>query len=434
MTANMPTPEEPVKLALIGAGSRVSTHYRPILTALDSWFEVVAVCDPKRENANQLAEDLGVEPFYDIHELIAQRPMEAAVAVTPIPSHHSLSVYLSRNGIHNMVETTMANSLIQGREMVDTAQKNNVVFRVAENFFRKPIDRIVQEIMQSNGLEGIKRIFCYNDHTGFHNNSRWITFTQQHPEWVQSVEHEMPTASFQSSRVRFHDSETFSNRLFKFPDGTMVIDQASNIKAFLGRHPRPGYTEWHGERGTIVNRAVQDRPHDGRSAYSKTTEAEIRYCSDEALELSGNAGRADTFCPIESEMSNDDWIRTHVELPSGQELAYENPLRLSELCGTDEERDQIEVPYDIEIMGHLVDFSLAVRGIRDGEFTDEDALAAMMMEMGAKESALQGGRRIHLPIEDDLEADERAHDEVREEFGVDPLDVDGMLEITYPKP
>lgn len=434
MAVNVPTPDEPVKLALIGAGSRSSIHYRPILDVIDPWIDVVAVCDPKRENTDPLAEEIGAEPFYDIHELTSQQPMEAAVAVTPIPSHHSISVYLSRNGVHNMVETTMASSLTQGREMVDTARENDVVFRVAENFFRKPIDRIVQRIMWEDGLEGIRRIFCYNDHTGYHNNSRWITFMQDHPEWVQSIEHEIPTASFQSSRVRFHDSETFEGRFFKFPDDAMVVDQASNIKAFLGRHPRPGYTEWQGERGTVVNRAVTDRPHDGSSAYSKTAEAEIRYCSDEALELEGNAGRPDTYRPIEHEMTDDDWIRSRVELPSGEELSYENPLRLSELCETEEQRADLEVSYDIEIMGHLVDFALAVRGIREGEFTDEDALMAMMMEMGAKESALQEGRRVELPIEGDLEADDRAHEAVREELGADPLDVDEMLGLTYPKP
>lgn len=432
--SSLPVPDEPVRLALIGAGHRASGHYGPALSALAPWLDVVAVCDPIEEHADDLAMDLGAEPYYNIHELVADSPMEAAHAVTPIPSHHSISVYLSRNGVHNMVETSMASSLAQAREMVATADKNDVVHRVSENFFRKSIDRIVQQIMWQGGLEGINRIFCYNDHTGYHNCSRWIVFMQDHPTWVQAIEHEIPTAPFDSSPQRHHESETFRGWFFGFPEDRMVVDQAANIKAFLGRHPRPGYTEWQGKRGTVVNRAIQDRPHDGSSAYSKETHGEIRYCSDEALTLGGNAGRADEFYPIHHEITDDDWERTWVETPDGRELSYENPLRLTELCDTQAEIDEIEVPYDIEIMGHLVDFALAVRGIDEGEFVAEDALAAMEMRRGARESALHDGRRIELPIEGELAVDRRAHDEIRERFDADPLNVDEMLAVTYPKP
>jgi hypothetical protein len=329
----------------------------------------------------------------------------------------------------------MASSLTQGREMVATASENAVIHRVAEHFFRTPTDRVVQAVDGTGALQGIRRVVCYNDHTGYHNNSRWLVLFGDHPEWVQAVEHEIPTTPFDESRQRHHESETFRGRYFGFPDDRLVVDQAANIKAFLGRHPRPGYTEWHGAQGTIVHRGVTDRPHDGRSAYSRTQESELRYASDRALELSGNAGRPDTYHPIEHEITDEDWIRSSVEAPDGRMITYENPLRLTELCDDEAHRDRLQVPYDIEIMGHLVDFALAVRGIRDGEFTAEDALMAMMMEMGARQSAIEDGRRIELPIEGALEADERAHDEVREELGVDdPLDVDEMLGLTYPTP
>ena len=78
-------------------------------------------------------------------------------------------------------------------------------------------------------------------------------------------------------------------------------------------------------------------------------------------------------------------------------------------------------------------WSLAVRGLRDSEFTDEDALMSAMME-GAHESALQEGRRIRLPLEGDLEADAVTREQQRKEFGVDPLDVEAMLAVSFPRP
>ncbi len=85
-------------------------------------------------------------------------------------------------------------------------------------------------------------------------------------------------------------------------------------------------------------------------------------------------------------------------------------------------------------MDHLVDFALAVKGLRDSEFTAEDALMSEMMEIGARESNLQEGRRIKLPIAGDLESDAIERDKQRKQFGCDPLDVEAMLAVSFPRP
>lgn len=423
-------PKEPVKLALIGAGSRASNHYRRILPALWPWLEVVAVCDPVREHADRLAERLGVRPFYDLRELVKAGIMEAAVVVTPIPSHHSISVYLSSHGVPNMVETSMASTLRQGREMVAAAREHGVVLRVAENFFRMPIDRIVQRIVRERVIGETRRIFSYNDHTGYHNNSRWIVFAGSHPLWVQSIAHTMPTVPFHSTAVRFHDSETFRSRFFMFPGEFLVIDQAANIKGLLGRHPRPGYTEWHGERGTVMYRSTRStRLTSLRPEFEAV--GEVRLCTDEGLERWN--GQADLILPIVHEYGESDWIRSYVDLPQGR-LEYENPIRLEELVSDPSARNEIMVPYHTALMGHLIDFALAVRGLGEGEYTADDALMAMMMEAGARESALAGGKRIELPIATELESDRLTLEREREQFGVDPLDIEAMISFAFPKP
>ena len=178
---------------------------------------MVAVCNPVEENCRALASMLDIAAYFDIRNLVADGLMEAALVVTPIPSHHSISVYLSNHGIHNMCETTWCSTLSQAKEMIQIASQKNVVVRVAENFFRFSIDRFAQTLNQSGYLGGIHRIFSYNDHTGYHNNSRWIAFAKNHPLWVQSIEHSMPTASFYSTPQRYHQGENFRARYFGFP-------------------------------------------------------------------------------------------------------------------------------------------------------------------------------------------------------------------------
>jgi hypothetical protein len=86
------------------------------------------------------------------------------------------------------------------------------------------------------------------------------------------------------------------------------------------------------------------------------------------------------------------------------------------------------------VMGHIVDFAKTVRGVSQGEYTPDDALMALMMEMGGRESALRDGVRIALPLTGDLEVDDLALVSQRQKYGVDPLDVEAMLAVSYPKP
>ncbi len=125
----------------------------------------------------------------------------------------------------------------------------------------------------------------------------------------------------------------------------------------------------------------------------------------------------------------DVWTGLHADTPTGR-IAYESPLRTHVRCGKVNNNDW----YGVAVMDHVVDFALAVRGLRASEFTDTDALMSDMMEVGAHESNLQQGRRIALPLEGDLESDALTREQQRKQFGVDPLDVDAMLSVSFPRP
>ncbi len=423
-------PSQPLRVALIGAGNRSQTIYLPILRSTQPWVQVVAVCDPVREHADALAAKLGVPAYYDIRALVKARPMEAAIVVVPVDAHHAISVYLSTHGIHNLTETSWASMVCQAQEMISAARKQNVIARVAENFFRFPIDRFAQAIKQSEYLGRVGRIVSYADHTGYHNNSRWIVFAQAHPQWVQCIEHTMAHPAFYSMPQRRHTQEMLNLRVFGFPDDFLVMDSGSgHVKGHLGRHPRPGYTEWHGERGTLVYRAA------GHAwARNDGLQAELRFCSEEQFEaqqlakeqLSGG-GIADVITPVDTESSDQQWLRTYANTPQGC-IEYINPLRML---------DHIEHPnswYGPAIMGHVIAFALEVRGMQKNEFTDEDALMSQMMEVGAHESALHRGMRVELPLKGPLEADALIRETLRQRHGVDPMDVEAMLTISYARP
>lgn len=413
---NIPIPKEPLKVSLVGAGSRMRNQYCPIFPYLKDWIEVVAVCDPVEKHRNEVAQKLGVKGYADIHELVRDKPMEASLVVTPIPSHHSISVYLSSNGIHNMCETTWCSLVMQAKDMIKAASENNVIVRVAENFFRFSIDRFSHTLRDSRYLGRIGRIFSYNDHTSYHNNSRWIAFAQHHPIWVQSIDHTMPTIRFCPTPERYYEKEHFEARYYYFPDDLLVIDSASNVKGFLGRHPRPGYNEWQGEYGTLIY---------------QPDKTELRYCSERQRyhdgDLRGKApGRADEIYPVRMQIEDNQWMRTYCETKQGL-LEYVNPFRMPGFV-------EKTPGYSCSIMDHIIDFTLAVKGVRESEFDEQDAMMSLIMDMASKESALNEGKRIKIPLEDDLEIDVKVRRSLKKQLGVDPMDTEGMLAISYPKP
>ena len=412
--------QQPVDIALVGTGHRAQTVYQPLFKSLKPWVRVAAVCDPVREHADAYAERVGAQAFYSIRELVQSQSVEAALVVAPIDLHHAISCYLSQHGIHNLVETSMCYLLAQGQEMVQTAQEHKVVFRIAENFFRFPFDRIAAKIADSGFLGPIKRLTCFHDHTGFHNNSRWIKFYGAHPEFVQSIEHTMPVAPQYEAPHRFHTEEKFRARFFTFPENCLVSDISGNIKGMLGRYNRPGYTELDGARGTIVQ-----YPKGPRGTAEWDSEAEVRYCSDEALK---DGSIADQVFPIVHETDqNGHWHLTYVDLPTGRVEYRAHPVPNTSYA-------RKRHFYAGVIMGHIVDFACAVREGTPSEYTDEDALMALMMEVGAHESALRDGERLSLPLTGDLESEHQLREALKKKHGVDPLDIEGMLNLSVPRP
>ena len=409
------TLDQPLSVALVGTGNRSRQVYRPLFEALKPWMKLVAVCDPVRESTDAFAEAAGVPAFYDIRELVKARPMEAALVVTPVPSHHSIAVYLLSHGIPVNVETSMCSLLVQAQEMVDAARDNNTILRIGENFFRFPFDRMMRRIADDGFVGPIKRLTCWHDHTGYHNNSRWISFFGSHPVAVQAVSHTMAAAPHYQLPHRYYETENYRAHFFWFPGDSLVIDHSGNMKSMLGRYPRPGYTELAGARGSIVQQAL----HRG------VGKAEVRYCTDEALR--DGRGIADHVFPIEHANDGDNWLSSHVDLPTGR-IEYINAHRPGRTAYNSQEY------YGAAVMGHLVDFAETVRGVRTSEYTDEDALMAMMMEVATRESALNSGVRLDLPLEGDLESEALLRAEQEREYGVDPLDIEGMMSIKYPQP
>ena len=246
----------PLDVALIGCGRRMQRVYFPVLPKLGNWVRVVAVCDPHADHRAAAAAHFGVPVFDSLWALLQAKPMAAALVATPPSSHHAVSCLLSAHGVHHLVETPMCDTLQQAHAMVAQAERHGVVFRVAEQFWRDPIDLLARKLIPAGVIGEVHRITHFQAHLGYHNNSRHQMMADAAPVAVNAVEQSrMPTVHYINTE-RHHRDETFRNRSFHFSNGLLVTDLAGNIKGALGRYDRPGLMEIDGSHGAIVQEAV----------------------------------------------------------------------------------------------------------------------------------------------------------------------------------
>ena len=56
-----------------------------------------------------------------------------------------------------------------------------------------------------------------------------------------------------------------------------------------------------------------------------------------------------------------------------------------------------------------------------------------MMNAAARESLLQNGAKIALPLDTEIESEAQLHAALKAKTGIDPLDVEGMLDYAAPR-
>jgi predicted dehydrogenase len=327
--------------------------------------------------------------------------------------------------VHNVVEAGIAGTLSQARNMITTASANGVVFAVAEQFFRLAYDRLAKQVAATEFIGPVNRIVSVFGHTGGHNNAGWLMFYDAEPDSAQAIEHAMPVARHRSLAHRQHTDETFHANFFTFPGpggephARFVADMTSNAKGVLGRHPRPGYTEYEGQRGAITLRT----PGMWHGPYHQV-EGEVRYSSDEALDMNGVI---DTVYPMVFSQENEFLRRLHVDLPTGR-VEYVNPFYRPL-----EDASAMIDYYHAGTAEALLQFGDAIRNGTPLEYDTRKAFAVMSMNVAARESALQDGRRISLPLPEGVEAEQQLDEAFRLRTGRDPLDVEGMLDYAAPR-
>src|ERR1700716_1551458 len=112
-----------LRIGVIGAGVMGTNHAR-VLGGLPN-TTMVGIVDPLPEHRIRATELAGCRAFASLDELIAER-VDAVTVAAPTHLHHEIALACIARGIHVLVETPIASSAEEGRDIVAAARRAGV--------------------------------------------------------------------------------------------------------------------------------------------------------------------------------------------------------------------------------------------------------------------------------------------------------------------
>jgi predicted dehydrogenase len=117
---------EPIRIAVIGAGSFGQNHLRVISESARARLVAVVDTDPVR--ARQAGEKFGITAYTDWCALAGQ--VDAAIVATPTVTHAEIGCGLMRGGVDVLVEKPVAADLEGARRLCEMARESGRILQV----------------------------------------------------------------------------------------------------------------------------------------------------------------------------------------------------------------------------------------------------------------------------------------------------------------
>ena len=121
-----------LKFALIGTGGIAQTYAQAFQQS--DCCNLVAVADVNEDSAKAFAEPFGAKSFSDYKTLAENTEIDAVIVSTPPNSHPEIAMFFMQKGVNVLCEKPLCLSVAEAKQMIETAEKSNVVFTMATKF------------------------------------------------------------------------------------------------------------------------------------------------------------------------------------------------------------------------------------------------------------------------------------------------------------
>lgn len=116
-----------IKLGFIGCG-RISASHFDVLKKIQDRVEVVAICDPTEEKAQQAASIFSSKYYTDINQMLKDCEIDIAVVATPNAMHPDHSILCAKHGVDVLCEKPLAISADKARELKEVFEQRGCKF------------------------------------------------------------------------------------------------------------------------------------------------------------------------------------------------------------------------------------------------------------------------------------------------------------------
>jgi len=122
----------PLRFALIGTGN-VAASYETAFAGMPD-VTIAAVCDTRREAANEFAKRLQCSVYTSAASLARHNHIDAAVVCTPPSTHESIAKTLLTHGIHVLCEKPLCTTVAGAYRMLEAAESGSALLTMASKF------------------------------------------------------------------------------------------------------------------------------------------------------------------------------------------------------------------------------------------------------------------------------------------------------------
>lgn len=156
--------DERIRFIIVGNSKRSEYLYAPLLRMLTNDVELVGVWGRSEGKARLLGDKYCVPWFTDLEKAIESVQPDAAIVSVDYSANGEVGRKALDLGLPALLETPIAHDLADADVIINTAQMKGLRIEVAEQYYRRPIERIKTALVKE-GFFG-KVLTAYNDFMG----------------------------------------------------------------------------------------------------------------------------------------------------------------------------------------------------------------------------------------------------------------------------
>ncbi|HVO71357.1 MAG TPA: Gfo/Idh/MocA family oxidoreductase [Aggregatilineaceae bacterium] len=378
-----PTPNQPLRVAIIGTGRRSDYLYGPLIKAMPGDVTLVSVWGRSTDSARRLGESLGVPWYTDLDRLVRETAPEIGIVSVNYNANGEIGLMAVEHELHVLLETPIAHKLSEADAIIAAAAQRGLKIEVAEQFHRRPLEQIKLKLLASGLFGRVHSAFNDFGGHGYHGVSvmrSYIGFDAKPVQVVGAVQQYGLGAHW--SRIGNSTgprSETQEHGIIRYQDGPIGIFHWTDV----------GYDSalrWWRSSRFLAEKGM---------GITVGVGLDVR----EQLTLLAPGGEAARFITLERRWERADGgaliaMVAHTGDPDLPIVSWENPFRPAVQGHGPQWHDD-----EIGVAGCLLSLVNAVRSGGEPTYGPRQARLDQEIILAIRQSSQEGGQPVRLPLD-----------------------------------